>query len=148
VTSDLLVLYEAVILDHDRHPRNFRPLVDGRRAEGINPVCGDRLTVYVQIADGAIHDVAFQGVGCAIAKASASLMTESVLGKTVADADALIDRVQRFVTSAADDHADDLGPLSALAGVRRFPVRTKCAMLAWHALRAAVTNGDDMVTTE
>jgi nitrogen fixation protein NifU and related proteins len=148
MTSDLHALYQALILDHDRRPRNFRRLEHGCRGEGINPVCGDRLTVYVQIAGGAIHDVAFQGVGCAIAKASASLMTESVVGKTVADADAMIDRVERFVTAAADDDADDLGPLSALAGVRRFPVRTKCAMLAWHALRAAVTNGDEIVTTE
>ena len=148
MTSDLQALYRDVIVDHNRQPRNFRMLAAGRKAEGFNPLCGDRLTVYVQIENGAIRDVGFQGLGCAIATASASLMTEHIKGKTVADADALFERVQRMVTEALDAPVDDLGALSALAGVRRFPVRVKCAMLAWHAMRAAAAASDEVVTTE
>ena len=148
MTSDLQALYRDVILDHNRHPRNFLTLEAGRRAEGFNPLCGDRLTVYVRVENGAIQDVGFQGLGCAIATASASLMTESVKGKTVAEADALFERVQRMVTAPADAPIDDLGALSALAGVRRFPVRVKCATLAWHVLRAAAAARDEVVTTE
>jgi nitrogen fixation NifU-like protein len=148
MTSDLQTLYRDVIVDHNRHPRNFHVLEGGRKAEGLNPLCGDRLTVYVQVENGTIQDVGFQGLGCAIATASASLMTESVRGKTVAEADALIERVQRFVTAPVDAPIDDLGELSALAGVRRFPIRVKCAMLAWHAMRAATAASDQVVTTE
>lgn len=148
MTSDLQTLYRDVIVDHNRHPRNFHALEGGRKAEGLNPLCGDRLTVYVQVENGTIQDVGFQGLGCAIATASASLMTESVRGKTVAEADALIERVQRFVTAPVDAPIDDLGELSALAGVRRFPIRVKCAMLAWHAMRAATAASDQVVTTE
>jgi nitrogen fixation NifU-like protein len=148
MTSDLQTLYLDVIVDHNRHPRNFHVLEGGRKAEGLNPLCGDRLTVYVQVENGTIQDVGFQGLGCAIATASASLMTESVRGKTVAEADALIERVQRFVTAPVDAPIDDLGELSALAGVRRFPIRVKCAMLAWHAMRAATAASDQVVTTE
>ncbi len=148
MTSDLQTLYRDVIVDHNRHPRNFHVLEGGRKAEGLNPLCGDRLTVYVQVENGTILDVGFQGLGCAIATASASLMTESVRGKTVAEADALIERVQRFVTAPVDAPIDDLGELSALAGVRRFPIRVKCAMLAWHAMRAATAASDQVVTTE
>ena len=148
MTSDLQALYRDVIVDHNRHPRNFRALNAGRKAEGFNPLCGDRLTVYVRVEGGAIEDAGFQGLGCAIATASASLMTESVKGKTVAEADALCQRVQRMVTAPVDAPVDDLGGLSALAGVRRFPIRAKCAMLAWHALHAAAVAGDEVVTTE
>ena len=148
MTSDLQALYRDVIVDHNRHPRNFRSIEAGRKAEGFNPLCGDRLTVYVRVEDGAIVDAGFQGLGCAIATASASLMTESVKGKTVAEADALCQRVQRVVTAPVDAPVDDLGALSALAGVRRFPIRAKCAMLAWHALHAAAAAGDEVVTTE
>ena len=148
MTSDLQALYRDVIVDHNRQPRNFRTLAAGRKAEGFNPLCGDRLTVYVQIENGAIRDVGFQGLGCAIATASASLMTEHIKGKTVADADALFERVQRMVSAPSDAPVDDLGALSALAGVRRFPIRAKCAMLAWQALRAAVADGDGVITTE
>jgi len=148
MTSDLQALYRDVIVDHYRHPRNFRTLEPGRKAEGFNPLCGDRLTVYVRVEDGAIEDVGFRGLGCAIATASASLMTESVRGKTVAEADALLKRVERMVTAPVDAPIDDLGALSALAGVRRFPVRAKCAMLAWQALHAAAVAGDEVVTTE
>ncbi len=148
MTSDLQALYRDVIVDHSKHPRNFRTLEAGRKAEGFNPLCGDRLAVYVQVENGIIRDVSFDGLGCAIATASASLMTESVKGKTVAEADALFERVQRMITAASDAPVDDLGALSALAGVRRFPVRVKCATLPWHALRAAAAAGDEVVSTE
>ena len=148
MTSDLQALYRDVIVDHSKRPRNFRALEGGRKAEGFNPLCGDRLTVYVQVDNGVIRDVSFRGLGCAIAIASASLMTESVKGKTVAEADALFARVQRMVTLSAEAPVEDLGVLSALAGVRRFPVRVKCATLPWHALHAASAAGEELVTTE
>ena len=148
MTSDLQALYRDVIIDHNRQPRNFRTLEAGRKAEGFNPLCGDRLTVCVRVEHGAIQDVGFEGHGCAIAIASASLMTESVKGKTVAEAGTLFERVQRMVTASCDAPLDDLGALSALAGVRRFPLRVKCAMLAWHAMRAAAAATDQVVTTE
>jgi nitrogen fixation NifU-like protein len=148
MTSDLEALYRGAIVDHSKHPRNRRPIAAGRHAEGFNPLCGDRLTVYVQVVNGVIQDASFEGLGCAIATASASLMTERVKGMTVAEAGALFDRVQRMVTAPADAPVDDLGALSALAGVRRFPVRVKCATLPWHALRAATAAGDEVVTTE
>jgi nitrogen fixation NifU-like protein len=146
--SDLRTLYGDVIVDHGKHPRNFRTIEAARKAEGFNPLCGDHLTVYVQVDDGLIRDVSFKGLGCAIAKASASLMTESVKGKTVAEAAALFARVQRMVRAPPEAPVDDLGALSALAGVRRFPVRVKCATLPWHALLSAAAAGDEMVTTE
>ena len=148
MTSDLQTLYRDVIVDHNRHPRNFRALEAARTAEGFNPLCGDRLTVFVRVETGAIQDVSFQGLGCAIATASASLMTEGVKGKTVAEAAALFERVHRVVTAPSGAPIDDLGALSALAGVRRFPVRVKCAMLAWHAMRAATATSGQVVTTE
>lgn len=148
MTSDLRTLYRDVIVDHSKHPRNFRPLEGCRKADGFNPLCGDRLTVYVQIDDGVINDVSFEGLGCAIAIASASLMTESVKGKTVAEADALFARVERMIGASPDATVDELGDLLALAGVRRFPVRVKCATLPWQALRAAAAAGDQVVTTE
>lgn len=148
MTSDLRTLYRDVIVDHSKHPRNFRTLEASRKADGFNPLCGDRLTVYVQIDDGVINDVSFEGLGCAIAIASASLMTESVKGKTVAEADALFARVERMIGASPDATVDKLGDLSALAGVRRFPVRVKCATLPWQALRAAAAAGDQVVTTE
>jgi nitrogen fixation NifU-like protein len=144
--SDLDDLYQEVILDHNKRPRNFHVMEDGRKAEGYNPLCGDRLTVYLQVADGIITDASFQGSGCAISKASASLMTEIV--KTVADADALFERFHRMVTTPPEEAVEDLGKLSALAGVRQFPLRVKCATLAWHTLRAAADARDELVSTE
>ena len=141
-------LYQEVILDHNRRPRNFRTIEGGRSAEGFNPLCGDRLTVYVRIENGVITDVSFQGSGCAISKASASMMTESVKGKTVADAEALFARFQRMITAPPDGPSDNMGKLTALAGVRQFPIRVKCASLAWHTLQAAVEARDQMVSTE
>jgi len=146
--SDLQDLYQEVILDHNRRPRNFRALDGGRRAEGYNPLCGDRLTVYLRVEDDVIKDATFQGSGCAISKASASLMTDVVKGKTVAEAEALFERFHRVVTAPPDAPVEDLGKLSVLAGVRQFPVRVKCATLAWYALRAAAGARDEGVSTE
>ena len=148
MSAELDELYQEVILDHNRRPRNFRALDAGQKAEGFNPLCGDRITVYLSVDDGVIRDVAFQGSGCAISKASASLMTESVKGKTVAEAQALFERFQQMITARADAPVDNLGKLTVLAGVRQFPVRVKCASLAWHTLRAAVDARNEVVSTE
>lgn len=148
MSAELQDLYQEVILDHNRRPRNFRAIEHGRRAEGYNPLCGDRITVYLRIDDGVIRDASFQGSGCAISKASASLMTESVKGKTLADAEALLERFQQMITAPPDAPVPDLGKLSVLAGVRQFPVRVKCASLAWHTLRAAAEARGQVVSTE
>lgn len=139
MNGDLTDLYQEVILDHNRRPRNFHVLRDAsHRAEGYNPLCGDRLTLYLKIDEGVIRDVGFEGSGCAISKASASLMTDAVKGQSTADARSLVDRFQRMVTTPPEQEVEDLGKLSALAGVREFPVRVKCASLAWHTLKAAI----------
>ena len=148
--SELSELYQQVILDHNKKPRNFRKLETANHsAEGYNPLCGDRLTLYVTLDGEVIKDVAFQGSGCAISKASASLMTEALKGKTVDQARELFDKFQAMITS---DHAGptaDLGKLSVLAGVREFPARIKCASLAWHTMKAAVAHDTDApVSTE
>ena len=148
MSAELQDLYQEVILDHNRQPRNFRVLDGGRKAEGVNPLCGDRLTVYVRVENGVIADVSFRGSGCAISKASASLMTESVKGKSVAEANALFARFQRMITAPQDNPVEPLGKLNALAGVRQFPVRVKCASLAWHTLHAAIATPDEVVSTE
>jgi nitrogen fixation NifU-like protein len=137
VTADLEQLYQRAILDHSRRPRNCRVLEGGRRAERDNPLCGDRVVVYVRVEDDVIADVAFQGMGCAISQASASLMTEGVKGKTLEDAGALGDRLERMLGAPPGAPIEDLGELVALAGVRQFPIRVKCARLAWQALRDA-----------
>jgi nitrogen fixation NifU-like protein len=148
VSTDLDDLYQEVILDHNKRPRNFRAIDNGQKAEGYNPLCGDRVTVYVQVKDGRIEDVSFQGSGCAISKASASLMTDSVKGKTLEEAEALLEQFQRMITGAPDEPPQQLGKLAALAGVRQFPMRVKCASLAWHTLRAAAAAPDEVVSTE
>lgn len=147
MTSGLEALYQDVILDHNRRPRNFRAL-DGRKAEGHNPLCGDHLTVYLRVEGTVIEEATFQGFGCAIAKASASLMTDTVKGKTMAEAEALWARFERMVTAPAEAPIEDLGALSALVGVRRFPARVSCATLPWHALRAAAGASGAIVSTE
>lgn len=147
MSSDLQDLYQEVILDHNKRPRNFRAIEHGRAAEGHNPLCGDRLTVYLRIENNRIVDASFQGSGCAISKASASLMTDAIKGKTVEEAEALFERFHGMITKAPDEPVDDLGKLSVFAGVRQFPVRVKCASLPWHTLRAAV-EARDKVTTE
>lgn len=137
--SDLSELYQEVILDHNKRPRNFRAIESPtHRAEGYNPLCGDRLNLYVQVDGDIITDVAFQGTGCAISKASASLMTDAVKGHTVGEARELFARFHNVVTTPPDRPVEDLGKLSVLAGVREFPVRVKCASLAWHTLKAAL----------
>jgi nitrogen fixation NifU-like protein len=148
MSEDVRDLYQQVILDHDKRPRNFRSIGDARRAEGHNPLCGDRLTVYVRIEDGVIRDVSFEGSGCAISRASASLMTETIKGRTLAEADALHQQLHAMMTAAPDAPVADLGPLTALSGVRQFPVRVKCATLAWHTLRAAADSHGAVVSTE
>lgn len=146
--QELQDLYQEVILDHNRRPRNFRVIGGAHQAEGFNPLCGDRLRVYVRLDHGVLVDVSFQGSGCAISKASASIMTESVKGKTIVEADALFDRFHRMITAAPGSPVDRLGKLTALAGVREFPIRVKCASLAWHTLRAAMNAHDEVVSTE
>ena len=146
--SDLNELYQEVILDHNRRPRNYRRLEGAsHHAEGYNPLCGDRVTVFVQIDGDRISDVAFEGSGCAISKASASLMTDRIKGSTVAEVRDLFDRFHRMVTTPPDQEVEEMGKLSALAGVREFPVRVKCASLAWHTLKAAMDR-EDKVSTE
>jgi nitrogen fixation NifU-like protein len=151
MNTELQELYQDVILDHNRRPRNYRALERARQAEGFNPLCGDDITVYLRLDGDVIADVSFQGSGCAISKASASLMTESVKGKTAADATALLERFQRMIMSSPDSPAldqDHLGKLAAFAGVRQFPARVKCASLAWHTLRAALDSREEVVSTE
>jgi len=145
--SDLTELYQEVILDHNRRPRNFRTIEGAsHHAEGYNPLCGDRLNLYVQVDGGVIRDVAFQGSGCAISKASASLMTDAVKGHTVSEARSLFERFHHVVTTPPDQPVEDLGKLSVLAGVREFPVRVKCASLAWHTLKAALDRHEHTTT--
>ncbi len=138
MSDSLQELYQEVILDHNRRPRNFRAIEGGARQEGYNPLCGDRVTVYMTIENGVVTDVAFEGVGCAIAKASASLMTEALRGLSVDQARERFRRFQAMVTSAHDAPVPELGKLSVLAGVREFPTRVKCASLAWHTARAVL----------
>jgi nitrogen fixation NifU-like protein len=146
--SEYAELYQQVILDHNQSPRNFHALEgDARRADGHNPLCGDHLTLYLDVRDGVVRDVGFVGAGCAISKASASMMTEAVKGKSPEDAEALFRIFHALVTgeavAGAPAVADDdprLGKLVVFAGVRDYPVRVKCATLAWHTLRAALEN--------
>jgi SUF system NifU family Fe-S assembly protein len=146
--SGLAELYQEVILDHNRRPRNFRPIAGATCKEGYNPLCGDRLKVYVTVADDRIADVAFEGSGCAISKASASLMTEALKGRTLDEARALFDTFQGMVTSPLGSELPAVGKLAALAGVREFPARVKCASLAWHTVRAALDGASGAVSTE
>jgi len=149
--SDLRDLYQEVILDHNKNPRNFRVIEDADRAkEGHNPLCGDNVTVYLKMKDGVIDDISFQGSGCAISKSSASLMTSALRGKSEADAEKVFDAFHRMVTGETlsdDDHAL-LGKLEVLEGVREFPARVKCASLAWHTTHAALAEIDEPVSTE
>jgi nitrogen fixation NifU-like protein len=156
MSEDLRDLYQEVILEHARKPRNFR-VIDSpgaRRAEGYNRLCGDRLHVYVRIDDGVIADASFEGSGCAISTASASMMTQAVRGKPVEEAQALFEGFHTLVTGleapGATGHPEsDLGKLEIFAGVREFPVRVKCATLAWHTLHAALdARNDAVVSTE
>ena len=148
MTGDLRELYEEVILEHNRHPRHFpeNPPGSNHHAHGYNPLCDDEIAVHLKVADGHIAAAGFEGVGCAVAMASASMMTEAIQGKTLAEVDRLFDRVHAML--AEDGPADAVGKLKVLSGVREFPMRVKCATLAWHTLRAALDNRSETVTTE
>ena len=147
--SDLRELYQEVILDHNRNPRNFGPLEDADlRADGHNPLCGDKLSIAVNVVDGVVTDVRFEGSGCAISKASASLMTEGIKGRTLDEARKLFGRFHQLVTDRSVPPDEELGKLAVFAGVRDYPARVKCAILAWHTLRAAVDDNQDVVSTE
>ena len=148
--SDLNELYQEVIIDHSRSPRNFQKPADANRmAEGLNPLCGDQVTVYVLLENERIKDIGFQGSGCAISKAAASMMTTVVKEKTGEQARALFDKFQRMLTSSLDGlDLTELGKLSVFQGVSEFPIRVKCATLAWHTLRAALENQKGKVATE
>ena len=150
MSFDLRDLYQDVIIDHGKQPRNFRELKDATHtAEGFNPLCGDQLKIYIKLADGVIEDISFQGVGCAISQASASLLTQAVRGQTPEQALALFARVHGLLTEGPNAQAlpAELGKLAVLSGVWEFPVRVKCATLAWHTLRCAL-EGDPQVSTE
>jgi nitrogen fixation NifU-like protein len=149
--SDLTELYQEVILDHNKRPRNFGVLPDAtHRALGHNPLCGDKLTLYLQIDGDRIAGVSFEGSGCAISKASASLMTDAVKGQSIDDVTAMFDAFHKMVTTPIDEPVDEskVGKLAVLAGVREFPARVKCASLAWHTLKAALTSSPLPAKTE
>ena len=148
--SELRDLYQEVILDHSKRPRNFHPLpAANRKAEGYNPLCGDRETVYLQLEGDLLKDVAFEGSGCAISTASASMMTESLKGKTRAEADALFERFHGLITGTPEGGSGpELGKLEVFSGVREFPIRVKCATLPWHTLKAALSGEAKTVSTE
>ena len=149
--SELDELYQEVILDHNKSPRNFRAMTHAnRRAEGYNPLCGDHVTVFVQMENGVIRDISFQGSGCAISKASASMMTAELKGKNEAAAEALFENVRKMLTGDESDDkvADKVGKLQILSGVCKFPARVKCASLAWHTVHAALKGESQPATTE
>ncbi|PHS69190.1 MAG: SUF system NifU family Fe-S cluster assembly protein [Methylophaga sp.] len=148
-SADLRDLYQQVIMDHNKKPRNFREMSDANHlAHGNNPLCGDALVVFVKLDDDVIDDVSFQGSGCAISVASASLMTEALKGKTLAEAEALYEQVHKQMTGEDVDSAT-LGKLAVLSGVKEFPARVKCATLSWHTMHAAMDSDHNLsVTTE
>jgi nitrogen fixation NifU-like protein len=149
--SDLEELYQEIIMEHNRRPKNFRALDDaGRSANGFNPFCGDTITLYLDMADDVIAEVGFQGSGCAISRASASMMTESIKGKSSAEAEAIFQDFHQMLTRGPDGEFDSerLGDLELLAGVSEFPTRIKCAILSWHTLKAALKGQEETVKTE
>jgi nitrogen fixation NifU-like protein len=148
---DLRELYQELILEHCKKPRHFRPLAAANcKVEGSNPLCGDQLTLYLDLVNERVRDISFQGSGCAISTASASMMTEIIQGKTRAEAEALFEQFHHLVTGMSPETEEDpaLGDLVVFAGVAEFPMRVKCATLAWHALRAALRGEGEMVSTE
>lgn len=152
ISDDLRELYQEVILDHSKKPRNCRKMTAANcRAEGRNPLCGDQVNVYLRVENGVIADASFEGQGCAISQASASLLTSTLKGRTTAEADALFEQFHRMVTGGREGafDADALGKLAVFAGVCEFPIRVKCASLPWHTMRAALREGGDAtVSTE
>jgi nitrogen fixation NifU-like protein len=146
--SELRELYQETILEHSRKPRNFGILESANhKAEGYNPLCGDHYTVFLDIKDGAIQKLSFEGSGCAISKASASMMTQSLKGKTTAEAEELFTKFHDLVTGHGDA-AEEMGKLAVFSGVSEFPLRVKCATLAWHTLRAALSGEQQAISTE
>jgi nitrogen fixation NifU-like protein len=147
MSMDLRELYQEVILDHNRNPRNQHPMTDATsQANGFNPLCGDKLTVYVKLQNDVVQDLSFVGCGCAISQASASLMTEALHGKTVEETHALFHRVHTMLT--IDEEVSGMEKLAVLSGVKAFPARVKCATLAWHTLEAALNKQTEVATTE
>jgi nitrogen fixation protein NifU and related proteins len=149
--SDLRELYQELIIDHSKRPRNFRVLEGAnRKLDGFNPLCGDKITVFLELENDRVKNIGFQGSGCAISTASASVMTESVKGKTLAEAEVLFDIFHNLVTGKppAAGKSPELGKLAVFSGVSEFPVRVKCATLAWHTLHAALQGKGEMVSTE
>lgn len=149
--SELRELYQEIVLDHNSRPRNFKEIEDADRVvEGFNPLCGDKIMLYVKFQGDTIVDIGFQGSGCAISRASASLMTQQVKGSTVAQAEQLFDRFHEMVTGngGGDQDFEDLGDLEVMAGVSNFPSRVKCATLSWHSLRSALKSDESHATTE
>jgi nitrogen fixation NifU-like protein len=145
--DDLTELYQQVILDHSKSPRNYRVLPDANRsAQGHNPLCGDRYTIYARLNGDTVQEISFQGSGCAISKASASILTEALKGKPLSEVKALFDKVHEMITTGHT--ANGVGKLAALAGVHKFPARVKCAILPWHAVLAAVEGRGETVSTE
>jgi nitrogen fixation NifU-like protein len=148
--SDLRELYQEVILDHSKHPHNFREMAEAnRRADGHNPLCGDRATVFLRVEGDVVRDVSFRGSGCSISTASASMMTDALRGRTLAEAEALFERFHELVTadpSRAATASAELGKLGVFAGVHEFPVRVKCASLPWHTMKAALEGGEKATT--
>lgn len=146
---DIADLYQELIVDHSRRPRNFRRLENAtHHADGFNPLCGDSVKVYVDLDRGVVRDVAFEGEGCAISKASASLLTESIKGKSRVEVEQLFSKFRDLVTGTRQADASGLGKLAVFSGLRGFPTRVKCATLAWHTLRAALQEKSDVVSTE
>lgn len=146
--NDIADLYQELIIDHSTRPRNFKVLDTLQRAEGYNPLCGDRLTVYLRMDGEVIADAGFQGEGCAISKASASLMTERIKGKTRGEVEKLFSEFHDLVTGVGEPDMQSLGKLAALSGLREFPMRVKCGTLAWHTLRAALKLETGVISTE
>lgn len=149
--ADLRDLYQEVILEHSKAPRNYRALPHpDHQAEGFNPLCGDRFTVYLQMEGDSIRDISFQGSGCAISKSSASMMTQMLKGKTKEEAEKIFERFHELVTGHAESNGDqaDMGKLAVFSGVSEFPARVKCATLAWHTLQAAIEGKQEAVSTE
>ena len=147
--SNMRQLYHELIVDHGRHPRNFKVLENAARTkQGLNPLCGDKLTLYLQEENGIVKEAAFQGVGCAISMASASLMTEAVKGKTLLQAQQLFDKFHQLVMNTDSAIDESLGKLMVLKGVAEYPARVKCATLAWHTLLGALENNEALITTE
>ena len=147
--EDLRELYQEVILDHNKNPKNFRKLENASHtSEGYNPFCGDRINLYLQIEDDHIKDISFEGSGCAISKASSSVMTGELKGKSLAEAKDLFKKFQGIITGKTEADFTGLDKLSIFAGVREFPVRVKCAALAWHTMLEAIENGTEKISTE